>query len=128
MQKQAIETTSGETGVRICGLKVFKGDKYHVMDRSFGRTLSAANLPRVILDFVGPKRTEIKSHVLRIHGIVSKSSMRCYGASLLIAYDMDSDNLSVNMIDFAHSEFNNQGPDLGLLTGLEYLLSILTEF
>ncbi|KAJ1561401.1 hypothetical protein HK405_004025 [Cladochytrium tenue] len=100
MEEQARCTTSGETGLRICGMRIYDpatGSHEH-LDRLYGRGLTAATLGTGISSFFARERTRspaaaaclaaaarAKVEALR-DALQVFPSCRLYGASVLLAF------------------------------------------
>ena len=89
----------------------------------------------------------ILKELKKIHLVLSSSSVRLYGASVLIVYEglnawghtdsmdtVDADagishDVQVKLIDFAHSSFvhEDKGPDIGALFGIEQLMKFIEK-
>ncbi|KAI8816075.1 uncharacterized protein EV422DRAFT_547247 [Fimicolochytrium jonesii] len=141
MEHQAAITTSGATGLRICGTRVFRrSDQTSVVhDRTFGRALTVKTLPSGVDEFFSaadiPDATQKRKLVEKVAAalravlaVLEKACVRLYGASLLVVYG-DDDEVDVKIIDFAHShvEEETEGPDEGAVFGVKYLIRILEE-
>ncbi|KAI8999536.1 hypothetical protein BC832DRAFT_216660 [Gaertneriomyces semiglobifer] len=137
MEEQARTTTSGETGLRICGMKVYDPVKkeYMTHDRKFGRALSAKELPSGVRTFFSIPSTKelvpagtLRAVAAKLSALIETfqaASVRVYGASALLVYE--GDQAEIRIIDFAHSHVEpmENGPDSGALFGLRNLLNII---
>ncbi|KAI8919435.1 hypothetical protein DFJ77DRAFT_278157 [Powellomyces hirtus] len=146
MEEQARITTSLETGLRICGMKVYDPvhGTYLVHDKAFGRALTPATIHTGIraLFSVPTSGKLISASALRavhvklvtIRVALQQACVRLYGGSVLIVYqDEDSVNKTamadVRLIDFAHSHVaaESEGPDEGVLFGVNNLIRMIED-
>jgi len=148
-------STSVEIGLRLGGMQVWscEAGRYHCRTKTAGRALTVAGLRAALAQFFSSGdriRAEVVSAVLEklaeLRSLVaSLNSYRFYTSSLLVIYEgtgwTDSRPApatpplaDVRLIDFAHSthsgleeEARHDGPDRGLLLGLDSLLGILGD-
>jgi hypothetical protein len=131
MEQQALTTTSGTTGLRICGMKLWdqvKNDFVH-HDKSFGRALTKETLHKgfeaYFVNDIHENKKCLYEKVLFIRNQVSQVSLRAGGCSLLLAYEFGAKKAEARLIDFAHAHIVDQGPDQDLLWALDSLLLFL---
>ncbi|KAJ3044598.1 inositol hexakisphosphate kinase 3 [Rhizophlyctis rosea] len=151
MEEQARVTTSGQTGLRICGMKIYnpETDSYTTHDRTYGRSLTPQTLPTGIREFFLRSSSQTTStslqlvplSVLRtIHTSINKliqtikdENVRLYTSSLLIIYEGNATDYScqkaeIRLIDFAHAHFEDGiGCDDGAVFGLENLRGMVED-
>eukprot|EP00842_Homolaphlyctis_polyrhiza_P006518 jgi/Hompol1/6868/HPOL_004182-RA len=118
MIEQANITTSGSTGLRFCGLKVFScaTQAYHNFSRLFGRSLTPESLIvglRALFGLLVPTTSQvdspdvlnpaaeppspaiiasiqsIRSKLSELHALMQTLPVRIYGGSVLIIYEGD---------------------------------------
>ncbi|TPX35433.1 hypothetical protein SmJEL517_g02123 [Synchytrium microbalum] len=139
MEYQAQNTTSGSTGLRICGIKVYDETlgNFTSHDKSLGRSLT----PDTIIDGLRVfLPTKVYSSVLdvllaslrAIRQDLSESTARIYASSVLLLYEGSTDHQMgprVRLIDFAHAHFEPEGagPDQGALFGLDNLCRLIEK-
>eukprot|EP00049_Salpingoeca_infusionum_P027091 m.30330 g.30330 ORF g.30330 m.30330 type:complete len:390 (+) comp9272_c0_seq1:155-1324(+) len=150
---KAKQTTSYETGLRVCGFQVFdhSADSYVYHDKYKGRDLGVDDLEDTICNFVASCPSARKAALLddclrQLHELVdavsSVNDYRFYSSSLLMVYDATaisefSSHVIVRMIDFANTscyvdggdprpeEVPRNTPDEGYIFGLNNLLKIM---
>ena len=134
-----------------------KEKRYLLKDKYWGRSLGVQGLKGALREFMldGSRlRTGIVEKLIdqieRLILAVSKTNLRFYGSSLLVIYDGDAgtagkkrrragddeggtdnvDSLHVKLIDFTHIAVvpPSEGPDKGLLFGLQSLRSMYADF
>ncbi|KAJ3262759.1 Inositol hexakisphosphate kinase 1 [Chytriomyces hyalinus] len=153
MTHQARITTSGTTGLRICGMKIYDAasKEYINYPKAFGRSLAPETLSTAFELFYAAvplaARQVVISQTLQKLGhlkhAVQSSGVRLYGSSILLAYDiadvLASDSAAllkedvgkpvVKLIDFAHSHYeqSSDGFDESAMAGLQTLEGILTR-
>ncbi|KAI8924307.1 hypothetical protein BC831DRAFT_466309 [Entophlyctis helioformis] len=155
MEQQAVETTSGATGLRLCGVKVFHAHtgQYDVHDRSFGRSLTADQLHVGIETFFGLRvgdavlaqvaastlaaMVAIRDKLVALREMMAVSYTRMYGGSVLIVYEglpqpavadaSPEPHVQVRLVDFSHAKYvdASEGPDTSLLFGLDHLIPLV---
>ncbi|KAI9337534.1 hypothetical protein BDR26DRAFT_838567 [Obelidium mucronatum] len=137
MEEQARITTSGETGLRICGMKVFHPveGQYKHYTREYGRSLTVETLLDGFREFfsqVGDSHRQSLiiqqciTQLKEILDVVKATECRLYASSILMAFD--GADVRVKLIDFAHSYFcDGDGVDESAIFGLLYLIRILLE-
>jgi 1D-myo-inositol-tetrakisphosphate 5-kinase/inositol-polyphosphate multikinase len=109
MEEQAVETTSGATGLRICGMKLWNGNSYESFDRKYGRSLNPSTLQQGFnkyFEHCTDTLSIVDAMVLKIDEMVSAlKNVNCSfgGVSLLMVYSKDK--VVVRLMDFAHSHF-----------------------
>ncbi|KAJ3221357.1 inositol hexakisphosphate kinase 3 [Chytriomyces hyalinus] len=153
MTHQARITTSGTTGLRVCGMKVYDvaSADYVNYPKPFGRSLSPETLHTAFELFYAAiplaTRHAVISQTLdklgHLKHAVRTSGVRLYGSSVLLAYDI-ADFLApdsairlkegvgkpvVKLIDFAHSHYeeSNDVFDESAMVGLQTLEGILAR-
>ncbi|MBW0461223.1 hypothetical protein O181_000938 [Austropuccinia psidii MF-1] len=95
------QTTSGNLGVRICGMQVFKAaqNRYTFQDKYFGRMISTEDFTSTLAEFFHDGQRlliyqipEILGKLYKLAAIISKlDRYRFYAASLLFIYDGDQE-------------------------------------
>jgi 1D-myo-inositol-tetrakisphosphate 5-kinase/inositol-polyphosphate multikinase len=129
MIKQAKETTSEPCGMRICGMKVYNNEKFESFDKSYGRSLTKQTINLGFVKYFNGCNQKIKQKlfdkVKQIHTCMQDVWVRCGGVSLLLAYELESEDVAAILMDFAHAEFVDQslGVDADLIWGLECVLA-----
>jgi len=147
-------TTSEDLGVRLVGMQLFKRDtnRYGYINKYEGRRMTKEGFFDSLRDFfhlAGEQRVkELIRKLSELEAILlSLVGFRFFSSSLLISYDGNPDSghavnshatseshqISVKMIDFAHSTFkgfqeddiNYTGSDEGYILGIRSLLSFL---
>lgn len=147
MIHQATITTSGVTGIRICGLLVKDPQSNTLIrhDKQFGRSLTVDNLITGFRTYFTNGNDEIVNVVYidhicaRLKALANKLrtvNERYYGASVLIIYEGSNawneavmePHVDVRLIDFAHSHVETDESDdlydTGALFGIENMIKI----
>jgi inositol-hexakisphosphate 5-kinase len=128
MEEQALETTSGATGLRICGMRCYNGSEYDSYDKSYGRSLTSSTLIQGFELYLSKDKNNNLPFIIEkaefILAQVRKSNFKAGGCSLLILYDFAKQKSDVRLIDFAHAEIT-AAPDSDLISALHSLLSFL---
>jgi 1D-myo-inositol-tetrakisphosphate 5-kinase/inositol-polyphosphate multikinase len=128
MIEQANTTTSGSTGLRICGMKLYTGAEYSTYDKSYGRSLTKDTLHQGFdLFFSHDKHQNLKDMIQKVDFIldgVKNAKFSSGGCSLLLIYDYEQHKSDVRLIDFAHAALTEE-PDQDLIWALESLRSFL---
>ncbi|KAJ3280428.1 hypothetical protein HK104_000669, partial [Borealophlyctis nickersoniae] len=140
MEEQARTTTSFDTGMRICGMKIhdpLTGEDL-VHDKTFGRSLTPTTLHLGFLEFFQipstkqliPRTTitQIRDRITRLCDILKTHECRLYASSVLLIYEggVDSTRVDVRLIDFAHAQLEDgAGVDEGAIFGLNNMIGIL---
>ncbi|RKP16043.1 SAICAR synthase-like protein, partial [Rozella allomycis CSF55] len=136
MKKLAESTTSSVIGFRIAGIKYFRDNQYHVLDKSFGKSLTPGNISTGLGTFFDgiPCRKlslvmdKVINRLEHIKHVVQVKKPRLYSTSLLFYYDFDDPiEANVNLIDFAHSYANKNDyeSDDGFIFGIDNLIESL---
>ena len=97
----ARKTTSGSLGLRVAGMKVWKGEEagYAVYDKMYGRTFTAENAVDMIREYlsstISPEQSKIiagrfLAQVTAIRAVMESVESRMYSASLLFVYEGDT--------------------------------------
>ncbi|KAI9103764.1 hypothetical protein DFS34DRAFT_645817 [Phlyctochytrium arcticum] len=143
MMEQARITTSGATGLRICGMKVWDSAQgtYMVKDRTYGRELKNDQVGmglKLFLTVPGspdgkilplPALESLREKLILIRDTLKRSPVRLYAASVLIIYAQtaaEKYEVHAKLIDFAHSHIED-GPDEGAVLGLTNLVTYLDD-
>ncbi|KAK6356531.1 hypothetical protein TWF718_000887 [Orbilia javanica] len=126
LDEVADKTTSRPLGMRIAGMKVWKGEnkEYQVYDKNYGRQFTADNAVDGFREFLfsGTLPEEqskllakrFADKVTEIQGVLEKQESRMYSASLLFVYEGDADAL-----EQALQIEKEKGPSKGTLSGEE---------
>ncbi|KAJ3226623.1 hypothetical protein HK099_004503 [Clydaea vesicula] len=150
MEYQAQSTTSRETGMRICGLKVVdpQSNTSFKAGKELGRSLSASTISEGFKPFfINQDKVlinksilnQFKSKISNLIEVLKVEEYRLYSSSVLLIYDGNfaftevkerTEFLTdVKLIDFAHSHFcRGEGPDEGAVFGLKNLLDIIESY
>ncbi|ORY39165.1 SAICAR synthase-like protein [Rhizoclosmatium globosum] len=138
MEEQARVTTSGEMGLRICGMKLFNpiSETYTIHGKEFGRSLTPSTLGSGFKEFFqhirnsSLRQTILSEFICKTQELISvlkQAECRIYAASILLAFDAQGHTI-VKLIDFAHSHFcPGEGHDESAIFGLETLIRILEK-
>jgi len=144
-------TTSGKLGLRVCGFQRYSqtDGAFQKVDKYIGRKADEEKFHQLLETFftvrgqlqVGVIRS-LLSQCKRLRKVISDlSCMRFYSSSLLVIYEGSGDEEEeaeqprLRLIDFAnvsHPSLGDgaklhEGPDSGLLLGLDNFLSILKQ-
>ncbi|KND01030.1 uncharacterized protein SPPG_04123 [Spizellomyces punctatus DAOM BR117] len=139
MEEQARTTTSGKTGLRICGMKVYDPytSNYLTHDRKYGRSLSAEEIHLGIRTFFTipssatlvptATLTALREKLTILLHRLETARVRLYGASILLIYE--GSDVDARIIDFAHSHVESEqaGPDEGAVFGVRNLLQSIEK-
>lgn len=137
-------TTSGQTGVRLAGMRALKRDggreRFEKMTQDTGRKLKVSDLVSAMKWFVHDGttlRTDAVSSILREVRIIADDMRNVedlcfYGCSLLVVYEgnvsIEGRSLvDVRLIDFAHTMTARGARDDGVVRGLECVMGMLSE-
>jgi hypothetical protein len=133
-------TTSTSLGFRLCGMRVFRNEGLHCVDRFFGRTLTPSTIANAMEAFLFDgytTRKELIPSILealqRLLEVMEESVCRLYTSSLLFIYEGDETRreedeyarVDVKIVDFAHgvSKESSEGElDDGFVFGLKNLI------
>lgn len=127
-------TTTLSHGFRICGMRVYEEGKGIVKyERSYGKKLSAEDLPRALQLFAATKPHLLPLIVEKLKQILhwfenENTAHKFYGTSILIVFNAESsgaefDDVIVKIIDFAHvCESKDGSRDQGYIFGLKNLI------
>ncbi|KAJ3072445.1 hypothetical protein HDU98_003570 [Podochytrium sp. JEL0797] len=157
MIKAAKATTSGETGLRICGMKftssydhesrrltdvLGKGQIHNPITkdhehytREYGRSLTVETLHLGIAEFFKhvekgePRTALIGQFVSRLEELLEAvEQTECRLYGASVLFGFDGDSVVVKVIDFAHSFYcEGEGVDASAVVGVRNLLLILRE-
>ncbi|KAI9013667.1 hypothetical protein DFJ74DRAFT_682850 [Hyaloraphidium curvatum] len=152
MRRQAAETTSLATGVRVCGMKVWDPEAGEdvAAERDWCRKLTPEQLPGVLRSFFCLPRSGAFAYRHLIPAVVARlkevekafegDRASLIASSVLVAYEGDpggagtpgaarpGEDVEVKLIDFAHSRFlrpDEVAADEGYLFGLRTLIGML---
>ncbi|KAI8617388.1 hypothetical protein BC830DRAFT_1113870 [Chytriomyces sp. MP71] len=122
MQHQALTTTSGATGLRICGMKISHPDGTNldlVLDRTYGRSLTPDTLHHGFevfmrlrnlsslddhesIETLVPSKLQLSrintflSKLIELDHAIQTSTVKLRGASILLAYDASKEESFMN--------------------------------
>lgn len=145
MLQTAIDTTSFLLGIRLVGAQIIHDESNTdiIVDRDFGKSLNSDTLSsgilkcftnsngnlvsRWVIELILEKLTRIEEIFRELDGF------RFYGGSILIVYEgnvawtseINKNAVVLKLIDFAHSQLDAEGVDVGALKGIETLKLIL---
>ncbi|KAL6752441.1 hypothetical protein V8C86DRAFT_2753684 [Haematococcus lacustris] len=138
-------TTQSSMGFRISGLQVYRQQEGEMkkMGRSWGKTLTQDTLHQAFTLFAdngaltpGQVWAPSSPAIVRLQQLLAwleqQTSFCFFQASLLFTYEgtatsLDTANLQVHFIDFAHTFPTPRTPDLNVLTALQSLLALLAK-
>ncbi|KAJ9523894.1 hypothetical protein QJQ45_020081 [Haematococcus lacustris] len=138
-------TTQSSMGFRISGLQVYRQQEGEMkkMGRSWGKTLTQDTLHQAFTLFAdngaltpGQVWAPASPAIVRLQQLLAwleqQTSFCFFQASLLFTYEgtatsLDTANLQVHFIDFAHTFPTPRTPDLNVLTALQSLLALLAK-
>ncbi|TPX54038.1 hypothetical protein SeMB42_g00445 [Synchytrium endobioticum] len=92
MEEQARSTTSGSTGMRVCGIKVYDAEVVKTYDKAFGRSLTPDTLIDGLRVFLPPSVDLgiLRAFVSELNGLrrdLARTTARVYSASVLLLYE-----------------------------------------
>jgi hypothetical protein len=131
--------TSVMLGLRICGMRVWRGSELYSVDRLFGRGLTPETIEDAVSAFLfngSMIRVDLIPSLLEklrnIIGVVEHSPFRFYTSSLLFIYDGDGHPgaIDVRLVDFAHAIYKGtkEGEaDDGFLFGMRNLVALFNS-
>ena len=132
MEEQSMITTSGQLGLRICGMKKWNGISHESFDKSFGRNLTVDTIQDGFKLFFQTNQ-QLQNCILELKTMIRILKMvNCWfgGSSILLMIPKHNEDLvMVKMVDFAHSHYCNEHEDdvesslerlIGILDGIKY--------
>lgn len=99
-EKASAQTTSGQLGFRVTGMKIWKSKSYVLYNRYYGRALTADTVHEALEELVclGTDKESVRDTIRGIIGaieniehIIANQESRIYASSLLLVYEGDQE-------------------------------------